>query len=49
MRIVILGGLGNYGLTLAGLATRGGHEVALLQFPGTIRRIPIMPQKIMNQ
>lgn len=45
MRIVILGGLGNYGLTLAGLATNKGHDVLLLQFPGTIRRIPVMPQK----
>lgn len=45
MRIVILGGLGNYRLTLAGLATGKGHNVLLLQFPGTIRRIPVMPQK----
>ncbi|MDP2651879.1 MAG: NAD/NADP octopine/nopaline dehydrogenase family protein [bacterium] len=45
MRIVILGGLGNYGLTLAGLATQHGHDVLLLQFPGTIRRIPGAPQK----
>lgn len=45
MRIVILGGLGNYGLTLAGLATQRGHDVLLLQFPGTVRRIPGAPQK----
>ena len=45
MRIVILGGLGNYGLTLAGLATQRGHDVFLLQFPGTVTRIPGMPQK----
>lgn len=45
MRIAIFGGLGNYGLTLAALATQRGHEVSVLQFPGTIRRIPGMPQK----
>ena len=45
MRIVILGGLGNYGLTLAGLSTQRGHDVLLLQFPGTVRRIPGAPQK----
>jgi hypothetical protein len=45
MRIVILGGLGNYGLTLAGLATQRDHDVLLLQFPGTVRRISGTPQK----
>src|SRR3989339_1194501 len=45
MRIVILGGLGYYGLVLAGLATQRGHDVLLLQFPGTVRRIPGAPQK----
>lgn len=45
MRIVILGGLGNYGLTLAGLATQRNHDVLLLQFPGTVRRILGTPQK----
>lgn len=45
MRVIILGGLGNYGLTLAGLAMERGHEVEILQFPGTIRRISVLPQK----
>lgn len=45
MRTIILGGLGNYGLTLAGLAAGKDHDVSLLQFTGTIRRISVMPQK----
>lgn len=45
MRIAVVGGLGNYGLTLAGLAKVRGHDIVLVQFPGTIPRFPGMPQK----
>lgn len=45
MRIVILGGLGNYGLALAGFISRNGHEVFILQFPETVQVIPNMPLK----
>lgn len=45
MKIVVMGGLGNYGLTVSGLAMEQGHDITILQFPGTARRIATQPEK----
>lgn len=45
MKIAVLGALGNYGLTICGLAMEQGHELGFVQFPGSVQRIGRQPEK----